>query len=250
MDNNRLARAISTKMNIRKLAFSRSWFLDRYELWLFIVASGIAIFLRLSTPFHYNANSEQSLKMAWYLLGDERGEYFYYRTPGFPLFLIVTGVAFFERFWGLIAVHVVMTAFIPILIYRSLFHFNRDLARICAIIILISVFPFLFMSKVIIDQGVIFYQFWALYYFSRFLQTCSYKHILWLTLLLFILSIYRPAASLMIVPSLLVFCLIKPLPWKYIIFTACIFAILTLGHSVIRAKIINPPGQWEHTAAV
>ena len=250
MYNSRLERTLNTITNNQILIFVRSQFLDHYEVWLFIVAFGIAILLGLGTPFHYNGDSEQYLKMAWYLLGDGRGEYFYYRTPGFPLFLIVTGVASFESFWGLIAVHIVMAALIPVLVYRTFFHLNSSFAKIAATVILLSGYPFLYMSKVMTDHGAIFLQFWALLLVSKFLQTCTRRDIIGLTLLLFFLALLRPAAGLMVFPVWLVFSLIKPVPWKHIFLSIIIFISLSLGHSVIRAKILNPPEQWGHTATV
>lgn len=250
MDNDRMERVLKTRANSHILTYVRSPFLDQYETWLFMVSFGIALFLGISTPFYYTAESDQYLKMAWYILGDARGEYLYHITPGFPLLMIVTGVPFLESFWGLIAVHVIMGSIIPVLAYRTFVRYNSVFAKVTASLTLASLVTYKYMTHILPEQGMIFLLFLSVLFFSQYLKSRSRFDIILLTLVLFLIALFQPAASLMIVPFFVVLCLAKPRSWLHVFLSLAMFVCLALGYSAIRANVLNPPGNPGYTAAI
>jgi len=125
---------------------------------VFIFSFIVALFLNIITPIIYLGDSNSYLEYANKLVDKNNGNEFkaYYRTSGYPLLLLLTGVVHFKSFIGIIVIQFLMAVFIPILIYKILFFFDKKLAFYSALLSIITLIPYGFMKVILTEQSYIF----------------------------------------------------------------------------------------------
>ncbi len=125
---------------------------------VFVFSFIVALFLNIITPIIYLGDSNSYLEYANKFVEKNKGNEFnaYYRTSGYPLLLLLTGVVLFKSFIGIIVLQFLMAVFIPILIYKILFFFNEKLAYYSALLSIITLIPYGFMKVILTEQSYIF----------------------------------------------------------------------------------------------
>ncbi len=122
----------------------------------------------LIIPLAFECDAAMYYGYAKSIFGLPGGYYTYYRPPGFPIFISITGQVFLDTFWITIVVHALIGIILPILLYRILAPVHRGIAFWSAIIYIISTTPF-FAAKIMMP-GQLYFLFLlsSIYYFSRY----------------------------------------------------------------------------------
>jgi len=215
-----------------------------------MVSLACALFVTLTTPIWFNGDSLQYLRNAWKVTGEWHGEYYYYRTPGLSLLMLLTGVTIFKSLKGLIVVQILMAAFTPLLTLRAFESFGNRIARAVAITTVLSFVPFRYVNYVMTDHAAIFLQVASIVAFAHYLQRPTLVSILVITLLALGSVLFRPSAGAMIIIAWLILAVYKPHQWRHIFLSVMLFSLLGAGVSLIRAYELNPPGRWNYVARV
>jgi hypothetical protein len=200
---------------------------------LFILALILYSLLFFLFPITFYADSEQYLKTAKAILGQNNGEYYYYRTIGYPLFMNLFGVITLKTFTPLLIFQLISSALIPPLIYATLNNVYPRAALAAALITLISFTPTFFAKVIMTDQISMLLRFLLVYLAS--LCIFSKFRLYHYTLLLicgYALYLMRPSDSLtfLVVPtSMLLFRIGKPRALLISIF-CFVLAIIATSH--------------------
>lgn len=131
------------------------------------------------------------------LLSGQGGSYLYYRTPGFPLFLIVTGQTFFNTFAGTVFAHALFGILTPFIVYRTLSPINRYLALSAAGLLIASSVPFAYAKAMLPQQFFMFLVVCGIYFFSRYVFTKQHKFI-YLTILVSFFALMTRGEALLL----------------------------------------------------
>ena len=96
------------------------------------------------------------------------GHYFY-RPPGFPIFIILSGFFIIENLWSVFFLHLLISMCIPLISYLILKKIIKTkYAFYLTIILIISTLPFGFITYFLADNLLIFCVFMSTYYFVTF----------------------------------------------------------------------------------
>ena len=126
----------------------------------------------LIIPLAFEGDAAMYFRYAKTFIGAEGGGGAYYRAPGFPFFLALSGQLLFSSFIPTVALHAVMGVLSPLLFYRTLAPLNRWAAFIAAVAFILSTTPF-YGAKIMLPEQLFaflivagFYGF-SRYYFAR-----------------------------------------------------------------------------------
>jgi hypothetical protein len=178
---------------------SRKRDVGRIFLWSLTV--GIVLFLFV--PITYYSNSDSYMRYAKYLLGSAQNTLIFFRTPGYPLLLILTGVFAFDSFLGLMLSQLAMAVVVPLLVYSIIATYNRRVAYYAALFSIASLVPYGFMKAVLTEQMYMSTLLLAIWVATRFFATKRFRHIYITSIVLFVLLLIRPVAQYMFVVFLL-----------------------------------------------
>jgi hypothetical protein len=148
-------------------AFSR-----RDQIGLLTAAVLFQALYLLIIPLGFECDAAMYLNYARSFIGAEGARGSYYRAPGFPFFLVISGQLLLGSFIPTVAAHALMGVFSPLLFYRALAPVSRVAAFIAATAFILSTTPF-FGAKLMLTEHLFaflivagFYGF-SRYYFSR-----------------------------------------------------------------------------------
>ena len=106
-------------MNIRIASFNNTIMSPTVWIGLFATLAVIAWFLTQHIGF--TSDSVTYWLFNEYLLRKQGpGSFLFFRTPGYPLLMILSGVSYFHSFIGLLFIQAIMAILMPILIYKTL----------------------------------------------------------------------------------------------------------------------------------
>ena len=176
----------------------------RPEVRIFIFSLLIYSPLAVLFPTSFYPDSEQYVRTARALSFLPSGEFYYYRTIGYPIFMVISGVTAFETFWPLLLLQLLTAALIPALCYSAIAPLGRRLAMLSASAIIISFAPALYWRTIMTDQIAMFFRI-ALIYLATVSIFGTRERLLNYVLLGltgFILYLLRPSDTLtfMIIP--------------------------------------------------
>lgn len=120
----------------------------------------------------------------------------YYRTPGYPLIMIASGVTLLKSFIGLILVQLAMALLIPVIIHRTLSDINHRAGYYAALISIFSLTPYLYMKAVLTEQSYIFFLLLSVLLATKYFLTKSVMYIYLLSVALAAVITIRPSSSL------------------------------------------------------
>ena len=128
-------------------------------------------------PLGFECDAAMYLKFSQSLFGAEGGAFNYYRAPGFPIFLGLSGQLLFGSFIPTVAVQAAMGILSPLLFYRTLAPINCRAAFITACVFVLSTAPF-YGAKIMLPEQVFAFLIVAgLYGFSRYYFTRDVRFI-------------------------------------------------------------------------
>lgn len=139
--------------------------------WVWLLSTVVGFAFWWIAPLVYTNDSGGYIEDARALLGVKDAHYAYWRTPGFPLLLALTGVATRSTLHVLVIAHLLMGILIPILIYYALVWIDRQMAVVASMVCVASLVPFVFVAYIMPTQLFSFTVVLMLYVASRYLAT-------------------------------------------------------------------------------
>ena len=104
--------------------------------------------------------------------------HFFYRPPGFPIFIILSGFFIFENIWSLFFLYFIISLLLPIIIYLILKNIlSIKLAFYSTIVFVLSTIPFGFITYFLADNLLIFCVILSAFFFVIFWKNKKIKYI-------------------------------------------------------------------------
>jgi hypothetical protein len=136
-------------------AFTALFGAFEWQFWaVFALAAGIMLLLQAKVPFWYGGSDHADyLNYGYYLLGLLPPQALpQWRTPGMGIFHILSGTVILDTWWGLRALHALMGIAIPILTYLMIRPFSRGFALAGALVVILSMTPFIYAFQPLSDH--------------------------------------------------------------------------------------------------
>jgi hypothetical protein len=138
---------------------------------LILSTAATAMYATAKPYILYNDGDPLSyFRKAWLLLGRPEGLDVASRGPGYPLWLILTGAASFDSWWGLIASHLAMAIAAPLIVYAALRRFSRNGAFAAALLLMASGLPWQYMNWVMTEHLFLFVELLGLWALAAVIQ--------------------------------------------------------------------------------
>jgi hypothetical protein len=220
----------------------------------------VAIVLSLSAIFElawftlqnvgFLGDSPSYIQYAWGLLGDPiSSTTLGARTVGYPLLLVLTGAVgpgeHFNSFLGILLLQAVMAVAMPVLVYKTLEPFNRHAAFYTALVMIVSLQPYITSKLIMTEQSYKFFVLLLIYFFCEACRTRAPRRwIFCLVLTSVVLVAVRPAASLMFVVVFGSLLFIRPKDWKSVISGFAFVVALVFVYSFTVSLLLPPKALW------
>lgn len=202
---------------------------------LFIVSLITYTILAYMLPIFFYPDSEQYVRTAKAIMKQENGEFYYYRTWGYPLFMTLMGITTHETFYALLVVQLLFAALIPPLVYATVANIYPRVAVYAAAIVLISFSPAFFSNFIMSDQISMFLRFYLIYLASRCIFGSTSNSLLFILVTSgFVLYLMRPAdaCTFIIIPVCLL--LFQVSNWRKLIAAILIFVLAVFAFNKFR----------------
>lgn len=203
---------------------------------IFLVALLVYSVLTFLFPISFYPDSEQYVRTAKAITGQSDGEYYYYRTVGYPILMVLTGVTKLPTFHILLVIQLLTAALIPSLIYATVARLNERAGLYAAVIAMVSFAPAFFWRTIMTDQIAMFLRFLLVFQTSGFLfgirrHTLDYIKLVVVGLVLYLT---RPsdALTLILIPAGLL--LFRIGDWRKSALSILVFVAATIGINKIR----------------
>lgn len=204
----------------------RKLFHDVQDIHLLIILSlSYTLILFFFVQGCYAGDSEAYMWVAQYLSGQRDYYGFNYRTIGYPLLMVVTGVTFFHTLWGLFIVQALMAAAIPIIIYKTIMSVCPKAAFFAALLAIVSLIPYAYMKAVLTEQSYIFFLILSIYIAVLYMKTESPWIFCLLVVSLSFLMVIHSSDKYLFIAFMFTFLLLKPRKClRYVCGTAVLIA--------------------------
>lgn len=125
---------------------------------LFILGVILTAGYAASRPFIYYHDSDPLtyFRKAWFLLGRAGGVDVASRGIGYPFWLIITGAAGFDTWWGLLGSQVAMAVLMPVLAYAIVMPISRNAGMLAGLLFITFGIPYLHMNWAMTEQLFLF----------------------------------------------------------------------------------------------
>ncbi len=185
----------------------------------------------------FTVDSREFYELALWLSGHAPANYSLptYRAPGYPFFLILTGVPSFNTLTGLLLAQAAMAIAIPILIYGSMRLIAPRVAFVtglCAVLLLV---PFAYSKSVMTEQLFLFLLFVLIYLVAHYLARGDARSVYLLAVCAIALLLTRPVANLLFVLVLGVAFLAHPRQYRHHLLALGFVFVCVVGWSNVRA---------------
>lgn len=190
------------------------------------------------SPLLFNADSEQYLRTAFALNG-KPGEFYYFRTWGYPIFLSLFGVTKFHTFYIILAVQTLLGILIPVVIYETIRPFHQRLAVILALLSAVTFAPYLWQKLIMTDQISMFLYYFLTYGVSRFIIKQSNKNLALIWVAGLMLFLMRPSAMLIYMLSMACLLVFYFHSWRKILVGVLLFIGVTAIFQISQRHIID-----------
>ena len=108
-------------------------------------------------------------RKAWWFIGHEGGMDVPSRGPGYPIWLILTGAASLDFWWGLVASQVLMAMTAPALVYAILAPISRNAGFVAGLLFIAFGISYEHMNWVMVEELFLFVELLSLLLISRYL---------------------------------------------------------------------------------
>jgi len=193
----------------------------------------------LIIPLGFECDAAMYLNFSRYVFGAEGGTFNYYRAPGFPIFLGLSGQLLFGSFIPTVAAHAVMGVLSPLLFYRSLAPVSRAAAFIAAGIFILSTTPFYGAKIMLVEQLFAFLIVAGFYGFSRYYFTRDVRFFHLSLFCFYAATFTRWEANPLLFVGFIVFFFIarkRERHLRHLVLVASLLAVLATGWSAVRSS--------------
>lgn len=189
----------------------------------------------------YTSDSTTYLQLAEFLLRKRgAGNFLFFRTPGYPLLMILGGVPFFDSFAGLLLIQAIMAILIPVLIYKTLMIISPRSAFLGAIFSMITLLPFAYSKVIMTEHAFIFTLVLSSYLVALYRKTGKPLYMYFTAFSILFLTFIRPSANFMFL-IIFAFCFFFHLKnWRHVIASFLIFFCITSAWSFLVGLTANP----------
>ncbi|MFH1539378.1 MAG: hypothetical protein ABIH66_10495 [bacterium] len=143
-----------------------------------------------------------------YLMTGVPNDSVYYRTMGYPLIMLISGVPWLNSLVGLILLQGIMGTLIPLIIYKIMLNVDRRVAFYTALGSIITLLPYTYIKCIWTELPYMFFQFIALYFAVVYFKTQRPPHIYAMTFAVFAMILIRPSATMIFmifIPATIIF---------------------------------------------
>lgn len=173
------------------------------------------------------------IRKAWWLLGREGGYNHAFRGPGYPLFLIVTGMASLDTWWVLLPAQVLMAIVMPLFIYGIIAPVSRNGGFVAALLFMSYGAIYNHMNWIMSEELFLFVQFLGFFLASRYLFRLGGPRLLYGIALCFAYAVMvRPAASFYFAIFLATCLLWRVDNWRRYVGPFCVYAAIMMTWSI------------------
>ncbi len=197
------------------------------------------------TFINFFPDSEQYVRTAFALI-NQPGEFYYYRTWGYSIFLVLLGVTTFHTFYLLLVAQALLGIAMPLIVFATIQPFSKKTALVTAVLVAISFTPFIWQKLIMTDQIAMFLYYLLAYVAMRFIFYQSYKSLVMLGIIGFLLFLMRPSAMLIYFCTLGCLLLFNLNVWKRIIGAACVFIMSVLFFQVFQYDWVSKYNDKHH----
>lgn len=120
--------------------------------WIYVLSLSVALGIYAAGCIFWFSDSHSYTNYAYWLAHGEFNPHLYWRTPGYPIALILTGAVAFASLRGIILLQVLSGALIPAAIYWSVRPLSRIAAIGASVVAIISLVPFALVTTIYPDQ--------------------------------------------------------------------------------------------------
>lgn len=234
----------------------RSWLskpTTRDVLALFVVSALIqAVWILFTTQITFHYDCLEYYQYAQKLALKESGRALYYRTPGYPLFMVLTGVFAFNTWYLLIFVQGLMGAGTSVLVYGIILEATRRraIALSAAIMLIITSVPYYYANTIQTESLFLFLIVLGAYMALLFARHGTWEYALYMVLVFFAVLLVKPSGQLMFACFLFTVCLAKFWSrWHKVLAMFLLFVCLTLGWTYVQPMILDRVGPKEFVPA-
>ncbi len=172
---------------------------DLARIWAISAIVGVLVFVFVPVTFLGGGNSYlRFAKVMASQLFDDTDTYF--RTPGYPILMILTGVLRFDSFFGLMLAQTAMGIVIPVMIYRIVALYSLQTAYYTALLSIASMVPYGYAKSVLAEQMYIFVLILAMYFSARIWSLGRARDVYAMTAVLFVLPTVKPVGAYLLAP--------------------------------------------------
>jgi hypothetical protein len=216
---------------------------------IFLMGAIFAFIMLVFLPVSVTPDSRSYIDFAFILTGKPDSSV-YFRTPGYPLIMIASGVTLLKSFIGLILVQLAMALYIPIVIYKTLNHINRKAGYLAAEISIFSLTPYLYMKAILTEQSYIFVLLLSIYAAAKYFHTKNVKYVYFISIALAVAILIRPSSSLIFFIFFSLTTLFVPRKALHSIAAAIIVVASIALWAFLRPIVLNMPESRGSTANV
>ena len=194
-------------------------------------------------PLVFECDAGMYFNYAKSLIGSG-GAFTYYRPPGFPAFLVLTGQLAFDSFIGTVIAHAAMGILAPLLVYRSLAPMHRLAAFICAAVFILSTVPFFGAKLMLAEHLFTFLIVGMIYGFSRYYFGRDPRFIYLAVFLGFAAIFTRWEAQIPLLFAVIALVLIgrkETRHLRHLVLGLSIIAVMMASYSYLRSQTLNEP---------
>ncbi len=241
---------MNTNIGRESLVGGRWYFEALFHWCLRCLRSGDFIILSLSgiasalfamiNPFIFYPDSEQYLLSAMAIIGDPHGKFYYYRTLGYPLLMLLCGTIYFGSLIPLIVVQYCASAVVPWLVYRTILQIAPRYALICGTLCIVSLSPYYLSSVIMTDQLSMTLMYMAILFVVRYIYFNRLGDILIVVACVFFWMTMRPAATLAYVAIVIpLFCLLGKRVWNHIMMSIACLLLAVWFNGFLGKEIVS-----------
>lgn len=199
---------------------------------LLLLGLAMLISWQAGTHLQFNQDSADYLDNARNLGRDPHERYAAARPPGYPLFMVATGVTLFDTFRGLALAQAVLALCVPFLVYATLLPLGRRTAFATAAVAAVLPMTWVYATMVMTEQLSMVLQLLFVFLCARHLAPGRPPAYLWgATLTAFAMTLTRPASGLGFWAFLPVALLAQPRRVRQPLLAAGLYCSLLVGWS-------------------
>ena len=219
----------------------RTAFSQRDQTILLAAAIFFQALYLLIIPLGFECDAAMYVKYAKSFIGAEGAGGAYYRAPGFPFFLVLSGQLLFGSFIPTVAAHAVMGVLSPLLFYRTLAPVGRTTAFIAAAAFILSTTPFFAAKLMLVEHLFAFLIVAGFYGFSRYYFTRDVRFLHLFLFCFFAATFTRWEANPLLLVGIVILFFIargRTHHLRHLALAAGLLAVLATGWSAARSYAI------------